>query len=245
MFLSTAPPKVERSRDWAPEVRRVPAMAGSRGFRVTGHSDDDGRNGGKAYASGADGDDRSRSEAKHDGDVSDVRDSHGGTAPRSDGATAATLHRRISTRTPPPAALLRASRTPRGRDRDPQQRSGAAVSRPGQGRGYAAPGGRRGRGGHHRVARGTKCPSAPADPMATGGGARKPRPRERRGCAVPPRPVPGGPTRVEAAGREHGSGTQPALIPALPPEAHGEAGARPPGGARLRVLRSPPEGHDG
>src|SRR2546426_1810876 len=209
------------------------------------HSDDDGRNGGKAYASGAVGDDRSRSEAKPDGDVSDVRDSHGGTAPRSDGTTAATLHRRISARTAPPAALLRAGRTPRGRDRDSQQRSGAAVSRPGRGRGNAAPGGRRGRGGHHRVARGTKCPSAPADPMATGGGAREPRPREQRGFRAPPRPVPGGPTRVEAAGREHGSERQRTVIPALPPEADGKAGARPPRGARRRVLRIPPEGHDG
>src|SRR3989454_1192776 len=220
-------------------------MAGPRGFRVTCIWMDDGRNGGNAYASGADGDDRSLSEAMLDGDVSDVRDSHGGTAPRSDGTTAATRHRRISARTAPPAALLWASRTPRGRDRDPQQRSGAAVSRPGRGRGYAAPGGRRGRGDHPRAARETKAPSAPADPMATGGGAREPRPRERRGFAVPPRPVPGGPTRVEAAGREHGSGTQPALIPALPPEAHGKAGARPPGGARRRVLRIPAEGHDG
>src|SRR3989475_9023000 len=159
-------------------------MAGPRGFRVTGIWMDDGRNGGKAYASGADGDDRSRSEAKPDGDVSDVRDSHGGTAPRSDGATAATLHRRISTRTPPPAALLRAGRTHRGRDRDPQQRAGAAVSRPGRGRGDAAPGGRWGRGGHHRVARGTKCPSDPADPMATGGGTREPPPRIRPRFAV-------------------------------------------------------------
>src|SRR2546422_6935416 len=246
MILSTADLyQSEGRRGRATELAGVPAMAGPRSFRVTGIWMDDGRNGGKAYASGADGDDRSRAEAKHDGDVSHVRDSHGGTAPRSDGTTAATLHRRISARTAPPAALLRASRTPRGRDRDSQQRSGAAVSRPGRGRGNAAPGGRRGRGGHHRVARGTKCPSDPADPMATGGGTREPRPRERRGFAVPPRPVPGGPTRVEAAGREHGSGTQPAVIPARPPRAHGEAGARPPGGARRRVLRIPPEGHDG
>src|SRR3989442_6545587 len=116
MFLSTACPKVERSRDWAPEVRRVPAMAGSRGFRVTGIRTDDGRNGGKAYASRADGDDRSRSEAKHDGDVSHVRDSHGGTAPRSDGTTAATFPRRISAPTAPPAAAPPAGPTGRGSD---------------------------------------------------------------------------------------------------------------------------------
>src|SRR5437879_11703181 len=97
-------------------------MAGPRSFRVTGIWMDDGRNGGKAYASGADGDDRSRAEAKHDGDVSHVRDSHGGTAPRSDRTTAATLHRRISTRTPPPAALHRPGRTHRGPDRDSRQR---------------------------------------------------------------------------------------------------------------------------
>src|SRR2546427_12982983 len=207
-------------------------MAGPRGFRVTGIWMDDGRNGGKAYASGADGDDRSRSEATHDGDVSDVRDSHGGTAPRSDGTTAATRHRRISARTAPPAALLRAGRTHRGRDRDSQQRSGAAVSRPGRGRGNAAPGGRRGRGGHHRVARGTKCPSDPADPMATGGGTREPRPRERRGFAVPPRPVPGGPTRVEAAGRGARSRAHRAVLPPLPPPAPGGAWAGPPCGPR-------------
>src|SRR5437016_4021931 len=92
---------------------------------------------------------------------------------------------------------------------------------------------------------GTIAPDPRRNTMATGGGTREPRPRERRGFAVPPRPVPGGPTRVEAAGREHGSERQRTVIPALPPEADGKAGARPPRGARRRVLRIPPEGHDG
>src|SRR2546425_6110926 len=117
-------------------------MAGPKGFPVTGIRTDDGRNRGKAYASGADGDDHSRSEAKNDGDVSHVRDSHGGTAPRPDGTTAAAFHRRISARTPPPAALLRADRKHRGRDRDPEQRAGAPLSHPRRGRRDAAPGGR-------------------------------------------------------------------------------------------------------
>src|SRR2546426_532052 len=57
MILSTADLyQSEGRRGRATELAGVPAMAGPRSFRVTGIWMDDGRNGGKAYASGADGD---------------------------------------------------------------------------------------------------------------------------------------------------------------------------------------------
>src|SRR5437660_341242 len=109
---------------------------------------------------------------------------------------------------------------------------------------HSAPGRWEGRRGDDRLLGGAERTRRLPDPMAARGGPHHLGPGGWNGPSRAPRTVSRRAAPLETTTRG-ARGTQLAVVAPLPPEAHGKAGACPPGRLRGRLLRISPEHHDG